>query len=279
MKRILNILLIFTLILTMSIPAYAWSSDNPYENVSGLDVLNNAPVLFEGGDGILYDASSSTYYGFGGYEGMSYGHFYKVDSQSGALTINNYSSGQLQVWKWDGSRWTEQQIYSTWNMDGYTFVNCSRNFFIDDMQLQWDGYTLTFNGEVINPPSGGDSGGTDTPTTPDDDIDNSGLLSGLTDFISGLFQGFLDLISFLWTVIEKLGQLVMSLLDTLRKIPELITSIDELFGVDGSIMVFLNNIFPEDNSNAQNCLMVVLLIFSYGIFSFFYSLIKRFMFK
>lgn len=280
MKRILNIFLILTLLFTLTIPAYAWSSKDPYINVSSLEVLNNSPTLFEGGHGILYDASTSTYYGFGGYgDNYSGGTHYKVDSASGALTINFWTTGQIQVYKWNGSNWVDKQIYSTWNMDGYTFVKCSVNFFVDDQLLQWDGYTLTFDGEVINPPSGGDSGGTDTPTTPDDDIDNSGLLSGLTDFLSGLLQGFLDLINFIWTLIEKLGQMLKSLLGTLKKIPELISKIDELFGADSVIMTFLDNVFPADNENAQNCKMVVLLIFAYGLFSFFYALIKRFMFK
>lgn len=247
MKRILNILLIFTLILTLSIPAYAWTSDNPYENVSGLDVLNNSPVLFEGGHGVLYDASTETYYGFGGYgDNYSGGTYYTVDSSSGALTIHNYTGEKIQVYRWDGSSWVDQQIYSTWNMDGLTFVSCYVNFFVDGNRLEWDGYTLKFNDEVINPPSdSGDSGGSgNTGSDTDDDISNSGLmdgiLSGITDFFTGLFEGIIALVDFVLGILQKLWELI-------TEIPKLFTGFTDLSNA------IVNNLsFLPDNTYVKN---------------------------
>ena len=44
-KKIINIFLIFVLIFTLSVPAFSWSSDDAYSNVSSLDILNNAPEV------------------------------------------------------------------------------------------------------------------------------------------------------------------------------------------------------------------------------------------
>ena len=284
MRRILNIFLILTLLFTLTIPAYAWSSEDPYTNVSGLEILNNAPVLFEGGDGVLYDSSTSTYYGFGGYEGMSYGHYYKVDSSSGALTINNYSSGQLQVYKWNGSQWIDQQIYSTWNMDGYTFVNCSRNFFVDDSLLQWDGYTLTFNGEVINPPSGGDSeeddnehgGGSGSRDDYDDMSDSGflqGILDGITAFFTGLFEGLLSVVDFVITLLTKIGELFEVLGRFIIKLPDFFTEFLKLFSPDGVIISTAENFFKH-NTYANSIFLLLIACTSYGFFNMIKGLVK-----
>ena len=250
-KRIINIFLIFTLILTLSIPAYAWSSDKPFENVSGLEIINNAPVLFEGGQGVLYQASTGKYFGFGGYDGYSMGAYYKVDSRSGALTINNWQGGKFEVREWDGSQWINQTIYSTWNMDGLTFVNCLINFFVDDSLLQWDGYTLTFNGEVINPPtdSGDDDtehGGSSGSRDENDDMSDSGFLQGIKDFFTGLFEGIIDLVEFIGDFIMMLYDFANHLWESMQKIPEFVDNLDVVFSPDGDLMTTFKSMMPNN---------------------------------
>ena len=282
-KKIINIFLIFVLIFTLSVPAFSWSSDDAYSNVSSLDILNNAPVLFEGAHGVLYQSSTEKYFAFGGYEGYSMGAYYKVDSTSGALQIYNWQGGKFEVREWNGTEWINQTVYSTWNMDGLTYVNCSINFFVDDSLLEWDGYTLKFNGEIINPPTddgeddiehGGSSGSRDE----NDDMSDSGFLQGIKDFFTGLFEGIIDLVEFIGDFIMMLYDFANHLWESMQKIPEFVDNLDVVFSPDGDLMTTFKSMMP-DNQYANAIISMMLLFLGYTMYCIVMWFVKKFMMK
>ena len=101
MKRILNILLIFTLILTLSIPAYAWSfTGNLYDNMVSQDIIDERPIYIGSNPNTLtfYNPTEQKYYH--AYNFYSSIPTYELQSSTGKL-IN----GAFDWSYWSGTDW------------------------------------------------------------------------------------------------------------------------------------------------------------------------------
>ena len=284
MKRIISMFLIFIMTFSFSLNALAWDGVDWWNNLASEEIRTNAPQAATPShqrNMMLYNNKDGLYYKIQNTGTASGNNSYYINSSS-CIVYQTGNQNTFEIFKYENSVWSQvsledgTKVFETYDLSDFLLVSNTAKVFIDDTSYSFSPETgeLIVDGEVIEKP-------TEEPEPPvyGEDITNSGLLSGLKNFFEGLLEGILDLIDFIWEIIKKIGDLLKSLYETLLKVPELIFSVDSLFGEESAIFSFLNNVFPENNETAQNCKFIVILIFSYGVFMFFYTLIKKFLLK
>lgn len=347
-KKVLVLIFTFVMFFVMSIPSFAWTTENWFDNVVSQEVIDGAPstgLAFHKKYIVLYNTVEQTYY-YMTNTGTGYGVNFYVDSNTDTFTMTNNNVTTFNVFKYVDRTWTQQtNEEGTINLTSYVLSNClyvgSGNgalFYIDNIQLEYENGQLKVDGvsqkkligiEVTSFPKlqyeVGEKidlrNGLVVTATYDDgstadvtadcmlgageygeegehtikvwyggfsteftitvgkvaDIDNNGLLSGLTnffrDFFNTLFEPILMLINFVINLFDKIGQLFQTLYEFIIKIPEFTTKFVSLFEPEGVLMSTVNSLF-ENNTYSNSVFMLLFALFSFGMFNAIKGLIK-----
>lgn len=159
MKRIINILLLFILVVSLSVPVYAWSSEDWWSNVVSDSVVQGAPSTGTASHKqyiVLYDTSTNTYF-YLTQTGTAYNVQFYVSASTGTITMTNNSYTTFNVYKYENEQWIQQtDSEGTKNLTSYSlpygmFVSASdkAEIYIDNVQLEYANGELTVGGQVI----------------------------------------------------------------------------------------------------------------------------------
>lgn len=347
-KKFSIFLLILTLLFSLALPVFAWTTENWFDNVVSDEVVSGAPstgLASHKKHIILYNTEEQTYYYIVN-TGTGYSVSFYVDANTDTFTMTNNNVTTFNVYKYVDGTWTQQtNEEGTKNLTSYVLSNClyvgSGNgalFYIDNVQLEYENGQLKVDGveqkklisiEVTSFPKlqyevgedidlrdglivtatyddgstadvtadcmlgGGNTdeegehtikvwyGGLTTEFTivvgEVADIDNNGLLSGLTnffeDFFNGLFEGILSVVDFVITVLKKLGDLLLSLVALIQAIPLFLEGLIELISPEGPLVSTMKNFFGQ-NTYANSIFVMLLAFLGYGVFKSVKSLVK-----
>ena len=159
MKKIISMILVLILMLSLSVTALAWSTDDWFSNVANTDVVNGAPSTSLASHKkhiILYNTSERTYY-YMVNTGTGYSVSFNVDANTDTFTMTNNNSITFNVYKYDGSQWVQQtDLDGNKNVTSYVLSDClfvsSGNgalFNIDNVQLDYTDGNLSVDGQPL----------------------------------------------------------------------------------------------------------------------------------
>lgn len=283
MRKIINLFLVVIMLFSFSVPVFAWSGSEWWDNLASEEIRTNAPQSATPShqrNMMLYNNKDGLYYKIQNTGTASGNNSYYINSESGIV----YQTGNqktFNIFKYENSVWSQvsledgTKVFETYDISDYLLVSNTAKVFIDDTSYSFSPETgeLIVNGEVIEKPEEDDN------TTDDgEDISNSGLLGGIKD----LFSPVVDLVDFLFSLFDRIGDFFSKLWETLQRIPVLIESLESMLDTESSegiIYSFKQLIYDEDNQYSTAIFSLVILFLGFTVFCVVSYIIKKFTFK